>query len=580
MEKRFDKPPISCKMIVDKIRENSYAKEETLKMDFAMLFIATMIASTKNGNAMYSMLGWFCLSKEFKDHDWCQMIVGTIRVCKSDWDKNDRDSFFRGPLTVLVLLYLDNTTCPGLGGDREQAPISFWIKEMMNMRKDLEVRNGGFGLGDVWDLYDDDQEYDQLSEDEVVDLLKGEDEKVSEGFDRMSLEDCIDGLFGMLDEASGLNRKLEEVVALVAARFPNSGCLLPVLERYKLIFNKSVVNDKGEPFGEKSDVVQAKGKTDVVEDVFSGAYDTQRMDDKPSFDLGLSQPLLTTQELVAMQEENVKIVEPKADVGGKGKRKKQMSKYGKSPFMLRAVDIKTWMQSKDKVIWRYLASCVEDTQTHVFLTESGIGLMYFQLKDFYPSVWMGDTVINCFATVLNHEENDDILTNTQYNDTGRLEKFSSALLMALNKGESLLNLAGYTVIVFPILENNHFYLVSFDMENLAISVIDNMHASESFIKVFDDDDFLKKSTPFKVIEWATIGNSVDCGVFAMRHMETWFSETNIKWDSGFPLAYTQKKASLTRLRKKYACKIICSDANKLRNEVMGATIAWNIAEGY
>ncbi|KAJ0764420.1 hypothetical protein HanPI659440_Chr08g0291991 [Helianthus annuus] len=211
----------------------------------------------------------------------------------------------------------------------------------------------------------------------------------------MSLEDCVDGLFRMLDEAEGLKRRLEDVVAQVAACFPNNECLLPVLERYKLMFNKSVVDDKGEPSGVKSDAGRTKDDvtmkqnnnsgadeadgfstphvastftqnvivyTDVLEDVISGAYDTQRMDDMPSFDLGPSQPLPSTQELVAMREEPVKNVDPEADVGGKGKRKKQMSKYGKSPFMLRAVDIKSWMQSKDKIIWRYLAACVEETQ--------------------------------------------------------------------------------------------------------------------------------------------------------------------------------------------------------------------------
>ncbi|KAJ0489482.1 putative papain-like cysteine peptidase superfamily [Helianthus annuus] len=133
--------------------------------------------------------------------------------------------------------------------------------------------------------------------------------------------------------------------------------------------------------------------------------------------------------------------------------------------------------------------------------------------------------------------------------------------MVLNKDGSLMKLTGYRVIVFPILENHHFYLASFDMEKLAISIIDNMHASESFIEFSDNSDFFKKTTPYKVkdvfikylryvrhpkclefepvipkrleIEWATVGNSVDCGVFAMRHMETWFGETNLKWDSGF-----------------------------------------------
>ncbi|MFS7969182.1 putative papain-like cysteine peptidase superfamily [Helianthus anomalus] len=134
----------------------------------------------------------------------------------------------------------------------------------------------------------------------------------------------------------------------------------------------------------------------------------------------------------------------------------------------------------------------------------------------------------------------------------------SIYLVQLNKDASLLKLTDYTVIVFPILENNHFYLISFDMEKLAISVIDKMHASESFIEFSDNPDFLKKTTPFKrdvfvkflrsvhhpkclefepvipkslEIEWATVGNSVDCGVFAKRRMETWFAETVFKLDN-------------------------------------------------
>ncbi|MFS8026600.1 hypothetical protein Hanom_Chr16g01488681 [Helianthus anomalus] len=303
---------------------------------------------------------------------------------------------------LLQLLYLDSTTCPGLVGDREQAPISFWTKEMMSKRKELEIRNGGFGLGGFRELYADEQEYDEESEDEVVDLSKGDEENKSAGFDGMSLEECVAGLFGMLDEAEGLKRRVEDVFAQVASRFPNSDGLLPVLERYKSMFSKSVVDEKVGPSGVKTDDgrtkdnVTMKGNnnsvadeadgfstphiastltqniimyTDVLEDVITGVYDTQQMDEMPSFDLGLSQPLPSTQELVAFREEPVRNVEPESDVGGRGKRKKQMSKYGKSPFMLRAVDIKTWMQSKDKIIWRYLVSCVEDTQYVLILDE-------------------------------------------------------------------------------------------------------------------------------------------------------------------------------------------------------------------
>ncbi|KAJ0432992.1 hypothetical protein HanIR_Chr17g0865351 [Helianthus annuus] len=36
------------------------------KIDFVMRFISTMMACTKNAHAMYTMLEWFCLEKEFQ----------------------------------------------------------------------------------------------------------------------------------------------------------------------------------------------------------------------------------------------------------------------------------------------------------------------------------------------------------------------------------------------------------------------------------------------------------------------------------------------------------------------------------
>ncbi|MFS7936497.1 hypothetical protein Hanom_Chr05g00416281 [Helianthus anomalus] len=342
------------------VKKICYEDEEMFKMDFAMLFIATMIASTKNGHTMYTMLEWFCLLKEFKEHDWCQLIMDTIRVCKSDWDRYDCDSFFLGPLIVVVLLYLDSTTCPGFAGDRLEAPISFWTKDMISLRKDMEIKNGGFGLGDVRELYGDDEDYEHLSDDEVVDLSK----ETTKTYMQV-LMGCRLRYVQMFDEADGLKRRLEEVVGQLAPRFPNSEVLLPALERYKVIFNKSVVVDKGEPSSVKSDVGQKKvvlmramGSqllmlrqllhkmlySDVLQNVLSSAYDTQRMDDMPSFDLGLSQPLSTTQELEAIRKEPVQDVELVADVGDK------------------VVDIKPWLKSKDITIWRYFSACGKETQ--------------------------------------------------------------------------------------------------------------------------------------------------------------------------------------------------------------------------
>ncbi|MFS7909142.1 putative papain-like cysteine peptidase superfamily [Helianthus anomalus] len=145
----------------------------------------------------------------------------------------------------------------------------------------------------------------------------------------------------------------------------------------------------------------------------------------------------------------------------------------------------------------------------VFETESGVGLYHFQMLDLQPSKWINDGVINGFSSMLNYEEkeringsnifgdddkvkgikprlfvhkncfDEDMLWNRKHGEAGRVDKFKSALFLVVEKKESLMSLSEYCVICFLILEHNHFYLVSFDMERNAITVIDNMDARES-----------------------------------------------------------------------------------------------------
>ena len=40
----------------------------------------------------------------------------------------------------------------------------------------------------------------------------------------------------------------------------------------------------------------------------------------------------------------------------------------------------------------------------VFETEAGVGLMHFHMKDLQPSMLVGASIVNCFASMLNFEE--------------------------------------------------------------------------------------------------------------------------------------------------------------------------------
>lgn len=51
---------------------------------------------------------------------------------------------------------------------------------------------------------------------------------------------------------------------------------------------------------------------------------------------------------------------------------------------------------------------------------------------------------------------------------------------------------------------------------------------KKFAKVVE----LERSDPVRlIIQWKTIGNDVDCAIFAMRHMETYFGGGTRSYDS-------------------------------------------------
>ncbi|KAI3704203.1 hypothetical protein L1987_74418 [Smallanthus sonchifolius] len=62
--------------------------------------------------------------------------------------------------------------------------------------------------------------------------------------------------------------------------------------------------------------------------------------------------------------------------------------------------------------------------------------------------------------------------------------------------------------------------------------------------------------------WETKNNFTDCGVFVMRHMETYMGYYDGKWDCGFPKVEKKIKSKITLLRKKYAVRILTCEAKK------------------
>ena len=69
--------------------------------------------------------------------------------------------------------------------------------------------------------------------------------------------------------------------------------------------------------------------------------------------------------------------------------------------------------------------------------------------------------------------------------------------------------------------------------------------------------------------WKTIENSTDCGIFAMRHMETYKGGGIGNWRCGFKKEGIQQRAQISRLRRRYARKMLMSPINTHRINVDG-----------
>lgn len=69
------------------------------------------------------------------------------------------------------------------------------------------------------------------------------------------------------------------------------------------------------------------------------------------------------------------------------------------------------------------------------------------------------------------------------------------------------------------------------------------------------------------MSWRTKDNHTDCGIFMMRHMETYVGCAK-NWKCGFKNEGTEQQSQIEDLRKKYLAKILKAEINTQRSSVM------------
>nr|GEV84415.1 major facilitator superfamily domain, general substrate transporter [Tanacetum cinerariifolium] len=72
-----------------------------------------------------------------------------LKTCKKGWKRGKKDSYFEGPLTVLIMCYVDRTKCNDSIVCRRRPPTKVWTTELLSEREAEELNCGGFGHGEL-----------------------------------------------------------------------------------------------------------------------------------------------------------------------------------------------------------------------------------------------------------------------------------------------------------------------------------------------------------------------------------------------------------------------------------------------
>ncbi|CAI9265647.1 unnamed protein product [Lactuca saligna] len=312
-------------------------------------------------------------------------------------------------------------------------------------------------------------------------------------------------------------------------------------------------------------------KNDLVQS-FSLGFSQDSEDVIDASPVSFAPPLGTFEgpsKLVSCKHKDIK-EEATSVVDVKGKRQMKFSYVYKSPFKERLIDFKTCLTQVENVVCEWL-----------FSLQGNLG------------------VLDSWSRILNHEEKFRDIVNsplrlfmnfdttllfeyTHLNESGKYKVFKERFSRSVCGDRDLKVLKDVDMVFFPVLRHEHIYLIAINLKKRAFKVINNgaddadfddkygavfKPLKKSFLKYLKEIGHVKANemadksiTPVRLtMPWRIIYNKVDCGVFAMRHMESYFgekaeiltSEINTKRDDVLKAAYEYQKVD-QKIRGKHA----------------------------
>ncbi|KAH6764367.1 hypothetical protein C2S51_015616 [Perilla frutescens var. frutescens] len=238
----------------------------------------------------------------------------------------------------------------------------------------------------------------------------------------------------------------------------------------------------------------------------------------------------------------------------------------------------------------------DDEREIVLYSDEREELRRDEMLSLNKNTYISSAVIDVCSSILNHDQamlpeqqtsrRFFLTTNVsnymvvapskEWNDQKVSKLFVDNILYELNAYPNV-KVHKTNMFFFPTLQSEHFYIIVIDTRRMVAEIIDNSNAM-----VGEQDDPLLKYEHFparlmtgllkltkEVTEniksmnhlkmlWRISTNSTDCGVFVMRHMETYMGGVVKNWKSGLR---AKNQMQLRYLRIKYCAAILTAEYN-------------------
>ncbi|GJR47912.1 ulp1 protease family, C-terminal catalytic domain-containing protein [Tanacetum coccineum] len=186
----------------------------------------------------------------------------------------------------------------------------------------------------------------------------------------------------------------------------------------------------------------------------------------------------------------------------------------------------------------------------VFQTGTGpsVSSIRLNMETLAPRLWIDSNVVDCWVAILSHEE------------LVKVDPSPKGIFYTCLVAKSLSVVELQTMII--ILDNsdcgetcNSKYKGACELLKKIFSkyLCDNQHPKH---------DVVTKVKPrIPKLKWRTATNQVDCGFFAMIHMESYIGEPAARWDVGLCTESEKQVSLLRRMRFKIATNILLHELN-------------------